>query len=240
MEMMPQHSNYPSRLAMAARLAKEVVRDHFRQYWGLNGLDRRLAQLMPYRNGYYVELGANDGRTQSNTLHFERHKGWKGLLVEPSPTAFQHCVMTRSPRNSIVCACCVEPELSGTLIPMEYFNLKTTRTDRNPDQDLAVALPELRQNVGGEPDLAFRFGSEGHTLTELLDLVSAPSLIDFLSLDVEGNEINVLRGLDLSAYKFRYLLIESRRPEVIGGYLSENGYMLAERLSHHDYLFSTR
>ena len=88
---------------MAVRLVKEVVRDRVRRYWGLNGLDQRLAQLMPYRNGYYVELGANDGRTQSNTLHFERHKGWRGLLVEPSPTAFQHCVMTRSPRNSIVC-----------------------------------------------------------------------------------------------------------------------------------------
>jgi FkbM family methyltransferase len=225
---------------MAVRLVKEVVRDRFCRYWGLNGLDQRLAQLMPYRNGYYVELGANDGRTQSNTLHFERHKGWRGLLVEPSPTAFQHCVMTRSPRNSIVCACCVEPELAGTLVPMEYFNLMTTRTDRNPDQDLAVALPELRQNVGGQPDLAFRFGSEGHTLTELLDLAKAPKLIDFLSLDVEGNEINVLRGLDLSAYRFRYLLVESRRPEAIGSYLGEKGYELAERLSHHDYLFSMR
>jgi FkbM family methyltransferase len=238
--MISPQANYPRRLTMAIRLAKEFVHDRFRRYWGLDGLDQRLAQLMPYRNGYYVELGANDGRTQSNTLHFERHKGWRGLLVEPSPTAFQHCVMTRSPRNSIVCACCVEPELAGTLVPMEYFNLMTTRTDRNPDQDLAVALPELRQNVGGQPDLAFRFGSEGHTLAELLDLAKAPKLIDFLSLDVEGNEINVLRGLDLSACQFRYLLVESRRPEAIASYLGEKGYELAERLSHHDYLFSMR
>jgi FkbM family methyltransferase len=224
---------------MATRLAKEVLRDRFRRFWGINGLDRRLAQLMPYRNGYYVELGANDGRSQSNTFHFERYKGWHGLLVEPSPTAFQHCVMTRSPRNSMVCACCVEPELAGDLIPMEHFNLMTTRTDRNPDQDLTTALPQLRENIGGEPDLAFRFGSEGRTLTELLDAAGAPGLIDFLSLDVEGNEINVLRGLDFARYQFRYLLIESRRLEVVSEHLCKSGYHLAERLSHHDYLFSS-
>ncbi len=236
--MLKQQGRYPRRLAMAIRLAKELLRDRLRRYWGINGLDRRLAQLMPYRDGYYVELGANDGRSQSNTFHFERHKGWRGLLVEPSPTAFQHCVMTRSPRNCIVCACCVEPELAGELIPMEYFNLMTTRTDRNPDQDLATALPQLRQNIGGEADLSFRFGSEGRTLTELLDAAGAPRLIDFLSLDVEGNEINVLRSLDFARYKFRYLLIESRRLEAVSEHLFKNGYHLAERLSHHDYLFS--
>lgn len=192
---------------------------------------------MPYRNGYYVELGANDGRSQSNSLHFERHKGWRGLLVEPSPTAFQHCVMTRSPRNAIVCACCVEPENAGALVPLEFFNLMTTRVDRNQDQDLETLLPSLRLNEGGDPDLAYRFGAEGRTMTSLLEEAGAPELIDFLSLDVEGNELNVLKGLDFSRYGFKYLLIEARNFQEVADFLLPKGYVFREQVSSHDYLF---
>lgn len=230
-------SSYPGRVGYALSLLKDVVRDGFRRYWSLNGLDRQLATLMPYRNGYYVELGANDGRSQSNSLHFERHKGWRGLLVEPSPTAFQHCVMTRSPRNTIVCACCVEPENAGALVPLEFFNLMTTRTDQNQDQDLERLLPSLRLNKGGEPDLSYRFGAEGRTMTSLLEEAGAPDLIDFLSLDVEGNELNVLKGLDFSRYRFKYLLIEARNPREVADFLLPRGYVLREKVSPHDYLF---
>ena len=230
-------SRYPGRVGYALSLLKDVVRDGFRRYWSLNGLDRRLAALMPYRNGYYVELGANDGRSQSNSLHFERHKGWRGLLVEPSPTAFQHCVMTRSPRNAIVCACCVEPENAGALVPLEFFNLMTTRVDGNQDQDLETLLPSLRLNEGGDPDLAFRFGAEGRTMSSLLDEAGPPDLIDFLSLDVEGNELNVLKGLDFSRYGFKYLLIEARNFQEVADFLLPKGYVFREQVSSHDYLF---
>lgn len=230
-------SGYPRRVGYALSLLKDVAKDSLRRYWSLNGLDRRLAELMPYSNGYYVELGANDGRSQSNSLHFERHKGWRGLLVEPSPTAFQQCVMTRSPRNTIICACCVEPENAGTLVPLEFFNLMTTRIDRNQDQDLDMLLPSLRLNEGGDPDLSYRFGAEGRTLTSLLEEAEAPELIDFLSLDVEGNELNTLKGLDFSRYSFKYLLIEARQPQEIVNYLAPKGYKLREQVSPHDYLF---
>ena len=230
-------SRYPTRLGFALALLKDVFKDAFRRYWSLNRLDRRLAALMPYRHGYYVELGANDGRSQSNSLHFERHKGWRGLLVEPSPTAFQQCVMTRSAKNAIVCACCVEPDQAGSLVPLEFFNLMTTRVDINDDQDLTTILPKLRLNQGGEPDLAYRFGAEGRTLTSLLDEAGAPTLIDFLSLDVEGNELNVLKGLDFSKYAFKYLLIEVRNLQALIDFLLPRGYGLFEQISSHDYLF---
>lgn len=159
-------------------------------------------------------------------------------MVEPSPTAFQLCVMTRSAKNEIVCACCVEPDRAGSLVPLEFFNLMTTRADINDDQDLNTILPKLRLNQGGEPDLAYRFGAEGRTLTSLLDEAAAPTLIDFLSLDVEGNELNVLRGLDFSRYSFRYLLIEARNLQSLIDFLLPKGYGLFERISAHDYLFA--
>lgn len=44
------------------------------KYFSLNQLDRKLEEFVDYNNGYFVELGANDGVTQSNTLYFERHR----------------------------------------------------------------------------------------------------------------------------------------------------------------------
>ena len=65
---------------------KTVIRRALRgKYTGLDQLDRKLEKYVDYDYGYFVELGANDGVTQSNSLYFEKYRKWRGLLVEPSP-----------------------------------------------------------------------------------------------------------------------------------------------------------
>ena len=54
-----------------------------KQYFGLNKLDKKVLKYLNYNRGFFVELGANDGISQSNTLHFEKYKNWKGILIEP-------------------------------------------------------------------------------------------------------------------------------------------------------------
>ena len=61
------------------------------KYQGLHGLDQRLQKYLNYKNGFYVELGANNGVLQSNTLFFEKFKGWTGVLVEPVLHNFFEC-----------------------------------------------------------------------------------------------------------------------------------------------------
>ena len=56
--------------------------------FSINGLDRKLEKYLNKQNGFYVELGANDGIAQSNSLYFELYKNWRGVLVEPSPKEF--------------------------------------------------------------------------------------------------------------------------------------------------------
>ena len=55
-------------------------------------LDKKLDILLNHKeNGFYIELGAFDGITQSNTYFFELNRGWKGILIEPSKTSFELC-----------------------------------------------------------------------------------------------------------------------------------------------------
>ena len=77
---------------------------------------------------------------------------------------------------------------------------------------------------------------DAKTLTKILDEISAPNLIDFFSLDVEGFEDQVIQGINFNKYNFKFFLIETKKDEVID-FLNNNNYNLIRKLSHHDFLF---
>ena len=70
-------------------------------YFGLNKIDHFLEEYFPHRNGYFVELGANDGMSQSNTLFLEKYKNFRGVLIEPFPPNYEKCRINRSDQNFI-------------------------------------------------------------------------------------------------------------------------------------------
>ena len=63
-------------------------RSLFRRFHSLNQIDTEISLLLKNKEGFYIEIGANDGISQSNSLFFERQKKWRGVLVEPSPVTF--------------------------------------------------------------------------------------------------------------------------------------------------------
>ena len=58
-------------------------------------LDKKLNNLINKDNGIYIELGANDGLTQSNTAFFEFTRNWQGVLIEPSLNAYNQCIKNK-------------------------------------------------------------------------------------------------------------------------------------------------
>lgn len=79
------------------------------RYFSLNELDKKLEIYLDIDNGYFVELGANDGVNQSNTLFFERFRGWKVILIEPFQSNFAELIRNRSSINFFKNAACVGP-----------------------------------------------------------------------------------------------------------------------------------
>lgn len=221
-------------------LLKQVVKRAIHgRYSGLNGLDRQLERYVDYDDGYYVELGANDGVTQSNSLYFERHRGWRGLLVEPSPHNFIKCFANRSGRNHIVCAACVSFEYPSEFVRMTYSNLMSTAKGLESDVIDPEAHARLGQQFLGEREPMFDFGAIARPLNDLLVEAQAPEKIDFLSLDVEGAEIEVLKGVDHERFRFKYLLVECRAIDEMRAFLDTKRYRFVGPLSAHDYLFAS-
>jgi len=218
------------------RLLKRLLRG---KYSALHSLDRKLERYLDFDDGYFVELGANDGVTQSNSLYFEKHRGWRGLLVEPSPHNFLKCLENRSDENHIACAACVSFNYADEFVRMSYLNLMSTGRGLESDlPDLAQHARRGREFLGSrEP--AFDFGAIARPLNDLLIEAGAPATIDFLSLDVEGAEIEVLKGIDHDRFRFRYVLVECRNIAAMQAYLADRRYRLVESLSQHDYLFAS-
>ena len=75
-------------------------------------------------------------------------------------------------------------------------------------------------------------------MTSILDSAGAPNVMDLLSLDVEGSELNVLNGFDFDKYKFKYVLIETRSFKEIDKYLTQRNYRFIESVTAQDFLYA--
>lgn len=210
------------------------------KYHGLHGLDHKLEAYLGYDGGYFVELGANDGVDQSNTLYFERERGWRGVLIEPILHNFLKCQGNRAGDNAFFCAACVSDEYEEPYVRLTYSNLMTT--PHGVDSDIADPSEHARSGAvylkpGEQP---VEVMAVARTLSSLLDEARAPAEMDLLSLDVEGGELEVLKGLDHGRHRFRYMLVECRDPQRLANYLAEAGYVLIDKISQHDYLYISR
>jgi len=175
--------------------------------------------------GYYVEAGAYDGVTYSNTYFLEQI-GWTGLLVEPATSAFEKCRAAR-PRSKVVQAVLGSQGVTGT----------TSFCAVNGPGDVgAYSFGPCSRPAA---DVTRRGGSvtiERVPTCSLDDLLSAerPERIDFLSLDVEGAELDVLKGANLQRWRPTIIGIEGDRIDV-RKYLTRLGYERVLRLDGNTY-----
>jgi FkbM family methyltransferase len=219
------------------RQIKQFRKRNQKNYFSINGLDQKLEQYLPKMGGFFVELGANDGISQSNTFYFERYKQWSGVLIEPTPHNYLKCLANRSTQNHIFCNACVSFDYKDRFVEIVFANLMSSPVGLESDVVDPLSHAMSGKKFLESTDQIFAFGAIAKTLNTILLESKAPCQIDMLSLDVEGAEIEVLKGVDHSQFRFRYLCIECRDIEKLSTYLSIFGYQMVEQLSAHDYLF---
>jgi FkbM family methyltransferase len=162
--------------------------------------------------GYFVEVGANAPQQGSQTWQFEQ-AGWNGILVEPQPDLAARLRQAR--RARVVPVACSSPQHAGGTARL-YLSGPHSSLRR----DLAVTgiVPD------GAIDVPVR------TLDDILEEAAAPAPIDFLSIDVEGHEVEVLSGFDLTRWRPRLILIEDHVADLAKHrFLSRAGYRLIRR-----------
>ncbi len=187
------------RRARALRTAAETRGEDRLSHPALHELDVKLDAIIDRDGGFYVEAGAHDGFTQSNTYWLERFRGWRGLLVEPMPELAAEARLSRP--GAVVTECAlVSAEEPPPTLRMRFGDLMSMVEGARESH-----WPGLGTVLGWRDE--YELDVDARTLSSLLDEIDAPE-VDLLSLDVEGFEGQALRGVDFDRHAPRYVLVE--------------------------------
>lgn len=174
-----------------------------------------LSELNFKNDGFFVEFGATNGIDLSNTYILEKEFGWKGILAEPAK--YWHDDL-KSNRSCNIETNCVWRN-SNSVLNFNETNVKEVSTIsafNNSDGHKKARTTGTNYNV------------HSISLINLLDKYNAPKTIDYLSIDTEGSEYDILSTFDFSKYQFSVITCEhnyTRNREKIFYLLTNNGYV---------------
>jgi FkbM family methyltransferase len=155
-----------------------------------------LSETRRKKGGFFVEIGAFDGVRNSNTFLLEKELGWKGILVEPNPDCHQRL---RQNRSAVI---------STKAVYSKRGTVEFLRVPEDPEMSSIAdhAFDDKHADLrGGHSDA---ISVETLTLEDLLHEHDAPKTIDYISIDTEGSELEILSTFDFAKYDVRLISVE--------------------------------
>lgn len=192
-------------------ISSEMVKEYKSQF----GQDIFVLQQSNFKkNGFFVEFGATDGVSISNTYVLEKDFGWRGILAEPAKIWHKSL---KDNRNAIIDERCVWSESKQKL---------AFRETSNPDLSTIESYNSLDMHSSARAS-GSSYQVETISLMDLLIEHNAPKSIDYLSIDTEGSEFEILQVFDFNKYNIRIITIEhnfTKMREKIFELLTSHGY----------------
>jgi FkbM family methyltransferase len=204
----------------------------------LNNLDRKLEKYLDFNGGTFLEIGANDGFKQSNTYYYERLRNWEGILIEPIPILYRRCNKLRK-KSEVFNYICGEPKDSGMNKTIRYAGLMSQVAGAMADTE--KELNRIKEGLEIQNfKKTYEVEVECKTISEIIDMSKYKSF-DFMSIDVEGFEIEVLKGIDMKRHAPQFLLVETwyYGGEAIKDFLCDY-YDVEEYITEIDILFKLK
>jgi len=203
----------------------------------LNNREKSSAQLLQdlfviyfsnaKKAGYFVEFGATDGALLSNTCLLEKSFDWRGIVAEPLSSWHERLRKNRNCHIDTRCVYSTSNEIVQFRNTYEYPELAGIEKNLQSDHN-----KELRQ----------KFSTDEVPTVSLMDLLAtydAPNAIDYLSVDTEGSELEILGAFDFSSYKISVITVEHNFIDAERGklknLLEKNGFIrVFENISRWD------
>ena len=170
------------------------------------------------RGGFFVEFGATDGVLLSNTLLLEKMFGWSGLLAEPNPDYFAQLKKNRSSRVTDACIAAKSGETVEFVLADEFGGIKDY-IDHDHHSSRRKSYAQLSDHV---------LQLETISLDDFLKQNNAPTHIDYISIDTEGSELDILRAFPFEKWDVSLWTVEhnyTKDRDEIFKIMTSNGYL---------------
>ncbi|VDI38608.1 Hypothetical predicted protein [Mytilus galloprovincialis] len=201
--------------------------------WSQYGQDQFIDNLLNKKeNGFFVEIGGYDGESFSNTLYFEKIRGWNGLLVEASP--FLYDIMLKKDRQCYMVNACISTSLPTMTFVLAggITSAKETLTDMHRKR---IARDKI--TYGKNANWAHTNETVKVHCLPLLQLMKTlgRNTIDYFSLDVEGAEMHILHSIEWTEININVFTIETdqHRDKIIT-FMTQKGYKWIQKLRGDD------
>lgn len=185
-----------------------------------NGLDVFVSELLQSKeHGIFIDIGANDGVTINNSYYFETQMKWNGVAIEPAPAVFKKL---KTNRKCHVIEGCVSPQ-AGKATFMELVgdaNMFSTLKAHNK----GLTTRRLRKRQKSQNSKLREVEVNCYTFSDIIEKYQYKH-IDFLSLDTEGGELEILKSINFEKTPISVISVENNwRTYNIRHYLEGCGY----------------
>lgn len=144
-----------------------------------------------YKNGFFIDCGAHDGISINNTLYFEKNNGWNGINIEPINEVYEKLIINRPNCKNINVAVCNNDGTSEFILAKGYSEM-ISGLKNNYDTRHFDRLDRELKNHGGIKEVINVKTCKLETIFDENNIKH----INYLSIDVEGAEFEVIKSIN--------------------------------------------
>ncbi len=208
-----------------------------KRYQGQFGQDKHFNEnyFHDKKDGVFLDIGAHDGVSSSNSWFYEKELGWRGICVEPIPSVYNRLIESRD------CICingAIAPEPGKVAFRKIEGRLETfSGIESNYDPKHVKRIKSEIKHFGGSYKL---IEVECFTVNDVLEKHGIYS-VDYLSLDTEGGELEILQSIDFDRFYIYAISVENNyKSKKMRRFLKSKGFMLVKILNVDELYINTK
>jgi len=186
-----------------------------------------LSVFKGYKNGFFIDIGAHDGVTINNTLYFEKYNNWSGINIEPIKKVYDKLVVNRPNSININCAISNNDGTAEFLSNDGYTEMLSGLKD-NFDPRHLERLQKENNQMGSTTQTITVITKKLETICDEYNI----NHINYLSIDVEGAEFEVIKSINFDKIFIDIIEFENNYDDTSGPiiqYLENKNYIIIHK-----------
>ena len=182
------------------------------------------------KKGYFIEIGAYDGITGSNCYYFEKYLDWSGIAIEPSPFQFEKLKKNRKCQL-------INKAISHEIKEVEFLEVQEGLTQMSGIND-----DSFKENFDIISNNKISKTKSYNLKTITFDQIVPKNYdIDYISIDIEGSEMNLLNSINFDNYNIKVISVENNFPEKqnFNNFFEDKNFLYFDRVGQDEIFYNS-